>query len=164
MLVPAEPADYRIGDPGPGGGIVFYDAGAPQHWGRYLEAAPAGWSGGAGDPRMPLCKGGTFLAPSTGLGAGARNTRTIADACKESAAATVLAYAGGGKTDWFVPSKEELNLLYRQSAVVGGLLSDTYWSSSKADADYAWNQLFGSGRQEYAYMNFAMHIRPVRTF
>ena len=33
-----------MGTKGQGGGIVFYDAGSSQSWGRYLEAAPAGWS------------------------------------------------------------------------------------------------------------------------
>ena len=43
------PGDYTIGDTGPGGGIVFFDAGSVQPWGRYLEAgpqlAPTEWCG-----------------------------------------------------------------------------------------------------------------------
>ena len=31
----------RVGDRGPGGGYVFYDAGSTQPWGRYLEVAPS---------------------------------------------------------------------------------------------------------------------------
>ena len=33
-----------IGGYGPGGGIIFYDAGAEQWWGRYLEVAPINWT------------------------------------------------------------------------------------------------------------------------
>lgn len=43
------PGDYQIGDTAPGGGIVFFDAGSVQPWGRYLEAGPqldsAEWCG-----------------------------------------------------------------------------------------------------------------------
>ena len=43
------PGDYKIGDTGPGGGIVFFDAGSVQPWGRYFEAgpqlAPTEWCG-----------------------------------------------------------------------------------------------------------------------
>ena len=31
----------RVGAVGPGGGIVYYDAGSPQWWGRFLEATTA---------------------------------------------------------------------------------------------------------------------------
>tara|TARA_R110000868_G_scaffold187920_2_gene430687 strand:- start:430 stop:1071 length:642 start_codon:yes stop_codon:yes gene_type:complete len=33
---------FSIGDAGPGGGVVFYDAGSQQTWGRYIEAVD-GW-------------------------------------------------------------------------------------------------------------------------
>ena len=34
----ANVATCKIGDVGPGGGIVYYDAGSLQWWGRFLEA------------------------------------------------------------------------------------------------------------------------------
>jgi hypothetical protein len=38
--IDSQTAEYALGSTGPGGGIVFYDAGSVQSWGRYLEAAP----------------------------------------------------------------------------------------------------------------------------
>ncbi len=35
----------KVGDVGPGGGIIFYDAGVDDFWGRYLEVAPASCEG-----------------------------------------------------------------------------------------------------------------------
>lgn len=34
---------FVVGDAGPGGGIVFYDAGSQQTWGRYMEAVDGWW-------------------------------------------------------------------------------------------------------------------------
>jgi hypothetical protein len=127
-----------IGDTGPGGGTVFYDAGSRQSWGRYLEAAPAKWA--KGDNGYHLWCGESQkgydrkLATSTRIGTGLANTRLIIRFCgKDNAAGAAAGYRGGGKTDWFLPSKGELNQLFIQRKVVGGFPGEQeLWSSSQA--------------------------------
>ena len=52
--------------------------------------------------------------------------------------------------NWFVPSKDELNLIYGNRANLSNLSLNTdpyYWSSSEYSANGAWFQRFDSGRQ-----------------
>jgi hypothetical protein len=157
---------YSIGDIGPGGGVVFYDAGSPKSWGQYLEAAPAGWSGLGGDPKVHwgernLDVGG---AVGTKIDRGAANTASMVGALSDGAGVLADSYDGGGRTDWFLPSKKQLNALYEVRRIVGGLDADYYWSSSQTDAKSAWAQHFPSGSQ---YNNFKFSpygVRPVRAF
>jgi hypothetical protein len=156
-----------VGDPGPGGGIVFYAADSLQSWGRYLEVAPAGWAGGDEDPKRIWCGNVIDIADTrTGVGTGKSNTKRIAAACPGSPAGTALEYAGGGKSDWFLPSKDELNLLVAQRASVGGLARSTYWSSSHEDASDVWAQnLVEDGRQLLGGGDrVSFFFRPVRAF
>ena len=74
-----------------------------------------------------------------------------------------------GFDDWFLPSKDELNLLYINLCKedIGDFDEDSYWSSSETDfsAEYAWRQQFyGSGQQSYGTRDYAHRIRPVRAF
>jgi hypothetical protein len=50
-----------IGGYGPGGGIIFYDAGSEQWWGRYLEVAPIDWEPDLQDWTVSKSKNGMRL-------------------------------------------------------------------------------------------------------
>ena len=50
MACDATGAGCAVGATGPTGGVVFYDAGSPQWWGRYLEAWPTTLKVQAGVP------------------------------------------------------------------------------------------------------------------
>lgn len=83
------------GDVGPGGGIVVYDAGSVQPWGRYLEIAPNGWSGSSADPEAAWCSDTSTTIPGpmdTWIGAGKANTASMLAACTSGAANLVAAY------------------------------------------------------------------------
>jgi len=172
-------AEYRVGDTGPGGGVVFYDAGTRAGWGRYLEVAPAGWSGATRDPLAPWCPqerpGHDAPVPTgTAIGTGRANTQAIIAACGGRTAAGVAArYRGGGRTDWFLPSTDELAALYdrarRGSADRGriGLRFALVWSSTQHPriVDGAWAQTFTTGETVGDLKSSAMKkVRPIRAF
>jgi len=110
-----------LGSTGPGGGIVFYDAGSQQSWGRYLEVAPAGWSGTATDPAKIWCNvTNVYFAESitdvalkatvgVEIGKGKANTNLMLAGCSSGAGHLAQAYRGGGQSDWYLPSRDELN-------------------------------------------------------
>ena len=70
--------------------------------------------------------------------------------------------------DWFLPSKDELNLMYTllHRARVGNFSGNYYWSSSESDdgTGYAWRQYFSNGSlyDDHRYSNYG--VRPVRAF
>lgn len=161
-----------IGDSGPGGGIVFYDAGSAQTWGRYLEFAPGGWSGSLRDPKAPWCDKGKRgyakkLATMTVIGSGAANTKTIIRACgKSTAAGMAAAYSGGGKADWFLPSKDEMKAMIARPELLDGYVSYS-WTSSQdpLEATYAIGFMLPENLPlDYANKSIKERVRPVRAF
>ena len=161
---------YAIGNIGPAGGKVFYTTDAGLHG---LEAAPADQSNFAAWG----CDGTTVSgAQGTTVGTGAANTAAIAAACPTyydsmmgstytSAAKIADDYALNGYTDWFLPSKNELNLLYLQKNLVGGLNTGYYWSSSESSSANAWSQFYANGSQNYSYGKTSnMSVRAIRAF
>jgi hypothetical protein len=76
-------------------------------------------------------------------------------------------YTGGGKSDWSVPSSDELNALYFYTGrdAIGGFDSGRgYWSSSQIDKDNAWKQYFGNGSQRQTEKTVGLNVRAVRAF
>ena len=168
-----------VGNTGPGGGIVFYvqTATAAAPW-RYLEAAPNTWSGGNADPAIAWCSVTNNEVPNlltgtteevttaTAIGAGFNNTQKMLRGCTYGAANAAAAYNGGGKSDWHLPSKDELNQLYLRKAdgTVTGFVAAGYWSSSELNAGYALNQGFDGNGQSNGGKNASFYVRPVRAF
>lgn len=183
-----------VGMTGPGGGIIFYNAGSKQPWGQYLEVAPSGWSAG-GDPVMLWCSvQGSLLgvAPPTRkeIGDGLYNTNVMLGMCASGAANTAHAYRGGGRSDWFLPSKKELAqlCLYANSQnaqdspdgcgfgqLRSGFSGGSYWSSSAADSITAlilsfhvgtWDNWWWDSVKAQSGSNLENNVmvRPIRAF
>ncbi|MEI8204516.1 MAG: DUF1566 domain-containing protein [Bacteroidota bacterium] len=89
------------------------------------------------------------LASGTGMGTGKSNTNKIvaAQAAGNYAAYMCDTLTLNGYTDWFLPSKDELNQLYQQNlaGVVAGFANDVYWSSSENSNYTAWSLNFAGG-------------------
>ena len=118
------PVSFKVGDTGPGGGTIFFVAAKPFPCGvgladqcQYLEAAPVEdevhrtW---LGVKKFPL-PSQVLGASRTGLGAGLQNSLDISRhegaTADNSAAVYALNYTHGGKSDWFLPSLNELEVL-----------------------------------------------------
>jgi len=72
--------------------------------------------------------------------------------------------AGKAFTDWYLPSKDELNKLFVQRNIVGGFTTNIYWSSTAIDGKNAWSQNFND-REQYNYRKLYPYlVRAVRAF
>ena len=180
---------YAVGDIGPGGGIIFYKENIKKPWGQYLEVAPQGWSGSSSDPKSQWCDivDLKILDDSSGplesniignqIGDGKRNTEIMSSKCA-TGAFVVNQFRGGGLSDWYLPSKLELNQLCRfargqdstprecsSSGVLKQGFDNYYWSSSEASATYAWDQFFNIGNVNLSGKDHPNNsIRPIRAF
>jgi hypothetical protein len=111
-------------------------------------------------------------ATGTAIGSGARNTKLMLGTCTFGAANMASSYNGGGKSDWFLPSKDELAELANQKSINrflgfadwGGFVEDNVWSSSENGAVNAWGQGFTGGDQDASDKDGTFYVRPVRAF
>mgnify|MGYP000135272417 CR=1 FL=1 len=171
------PAEWHVGDTGPGGGKIFYVDMRRAAGSQYFEAACAGWTNNCDDvtedPRAQwdwLC-GSIDGADRTAIGFGEQNTADILAGCATPNNAARLADAYTVTVDsvvygdWFLPSKDELYQMRVRQVSVGGFSPNGYWSSSEYNPEKAWYQMFGD---LISYTHFGKHnslwVRPVRSF
>jgi hypothetical protein len=111
-------------------------------------------------------------ATGTAIGTGLSNTNAIIASQGETAtsyaAGLARAYTGGGYTDWYLPSKEELNKLRMNRDGIGGFADDFYWSSSEYGVDgvLAWYQNFHIGADQGVIDKGirTFNVRAIRAF
>jgi Protein of unknown function (DUF1566) len=149
---------YQIGQ-SYGGGIIFYLDNTQEHG---LIAAASNLATAEWGPS-------NFVTNARGIaiGTGQSNTTTItaAQGTGNYGAKICDELTLNGYSDWFLPSRDELNELYLQKAKVGGFTNDFYWSSTENDEERVWGQLFSNGSQssDLAKSN-QLVIRPIRAF
>jgi hypothetical protein len=197
---------YLIGSTGPGGGVIYYRSSSGWTCGLaldekcyYLEVAPpalglASWDTDtvnsvsrtwAQSPHQ------TTAVPDFGdrtnaqlIGYGYRNTQLIINQGNSdsttSAAALAQSFRGGGFSDWFLPSRNELNVLClwqtasdcgqvitNQNSAAGatGFVRGPYWSSSELSATDAYSrENRQGGNQGGGAKSSSALVRPIRAF
>jgi hypothetical protein len=108
-------------------------------------------------------------ATGTAIGTGLSNTNTIITSqgatSTNYAAGLARAYKGGGYTDWYLPSKNELAKLYAMKLLgFGGFAGIAYWSATEFDFSSAWSQYFDNGDQSSYYKYGTYYVRAIRAF
>ncbi|MCH2195362.1 DUF1566 domain-containing protein [Kordia sp.] len=152
------------------GGIIFYLDASGCHG---LVAAPSDqstaiswWNGSYVDT----------YAYGNGIGAGLGNSMGIRrwqGSCNSCYASELCQYLTlGGYTDWYLPSKYELNLMYENIGPgnalglgnnFGNFANSFYWCSTEYDSAIAWGQFFPSG-YELEYKENSGSVRAIRAF
>jgi hypothetical protein len=172
---------------------------------KYLEVAPSGWNIGS-DPTKAwavsanqssdipgITNDASAYNNLLGVGLGYKNSSLIVtqngvynSSSNNYAAGSARAYTGGTKSDWYLPTLVELNLLCQwahgvapavETACTGGsnnsstygassagFAANGYWSSSERSATNAWAVAFGAPFQADGGKNLAISVRPIRAF
>jgi hypothetical protein len=176
----------KVGNTGPGGGEVFYDAGMEQPWGRFLEFAPNGWYGSASDPKAKWCDNDSW--PVYGpegetIGQGKPNTKLMLQHCTSGAAVVAASYRGGSKDDWYLPAIDELEELakyvtradeddlvinggYGRLKIIREGFNSALWSSTNYRGQWGYaTAALGHGQLSSIWSKYyEEHVRPIRAF
>jgi hypothetical protein len=162
-----------------GGGVVFKLFHAGQI--GYVEGETHGLIAAVQDQSSGIrwYKGSYVTTGATGtdIGTGSTNTDAIilAQGAPETsyAAGLARAYTGGGYTDWFLPSKAELNKMRLERETINTIASanggsnfssNWYWSSTESGSSDAWIHHLSTGGSQVLDKSLSVWVRAVRAF
>ncbi len=156
------------------GGVVFYlDPADPCNHG--LVCAITDQDGGSG---IQWYNGSNVFTGASGsaIGTGQANTTAIINTqgAGSYAASVCDNYTTGSYSDWFLPSRDEINQMYQNRAAIdataianggSGFTNSAYWSSTEHFTNYqAWALYWSSGSMAYTYKSYSRSVRAVRAF
>jgi hypothetical protein len=133
------------------------------------------WTGGTHTIGESYGGGKVFYVTTDGLHGLIAETQDQSSSCSWYDAQDIIStssnHSTAGKlfTDWRLPTKNELNLLYSQKLVVGSFSSNGYWSSSEDGRtsqgyEIGWLQVFNDGTPTSSYKNLTYYVRAIRSF
>ena len=180
-LYPVWKDKYTVGEKGPAGGIIIYDVDADNSdenngagpddlslekngW-RYLEVAPED----AGTSTYLFGSNGEY-ATGEKKGDGKSNTEILLNAMSEvktisfPAAETRNSYKAGGFMDWYLPSRDELNLMYTYKDKIGNMKEDRYWTSSTVGEINVYYRSFKDADNSYTLRDYSYYVRLIHQY
>ena len=178
---------------GPGGGVVFYVGASATNVVSGISTGGTVLEFGTTTTKVWCSNHSVVIsgADGTAIGTGAQNTAEIEAGCATAGSAADYAadLTEGGKSDWFLPSKNELNELCKFARTqttgveatncsysgtlrggfsivgVGGIPWADYYSSSEFDSNTAWYLYLEGGYFEHIFnKSYTGYVIPVRAF
>jgi hypothetical protein len=145
-----------------GGGVVFYIDPSGQHGLISSETDQQGFFPyGCNTDTIPGANG-------TAIGTGETNTSAILAVCPSPGIAARVCDTSttGGYTDWFLPSRDELDTMYVHRDTIGGFNLFYYWSSTEQSIPGAWLVDFNASipNEGWANKNRYIYLRCIRKF
>jgi hypothetical protein len=111
---------------------------------------------------------GTEITGADGLfiGTGHQNTVDILSGCITVGIAAKLCadLTSEGYSDWYLPSRDELNKLYLNKDAIGSFSGNNYWTSSEVSSTLTISQSFSSGIQYNTNKGGSYCVRAIRSF
>lgn len=160
MIEPAGAQSFKIGQEYQGGYIFYIDStgvhgliAAPFELGRFPLIYRTEW-------RIEGADG-------VDIGTGYQNTLNILEFSVfdgETAAYYCTTFSYNGYDDWFLPSIDELEQLFREKDSVRGYRPGYYWSSTVAGTFYGWAVNFSTGETRLINLHANLNVRAIRAF